>query len=274
MKKKTICLLLVLALAFCLAACESRNAAAEESVSPAESVTPEPAAKPEPEPTPELAPEPKPEPEPAPEPEPEPVSAAAVPDVAVFLGLRKNSNSKHKYNATYEEYEEVALEQYETVKSELTSLLDGYALEQLSEEKKDITEKTWQCRLNYGYTGEGVEAYSRSGYEGVHVSLLFTGYTKTGELAISYTYVDGLTAVDPGTRTSAALSSGASGASGSSTADKDCWYCGGSGTCPTCRGTGTVRKWVAGTVNDYAEQNCTDCYSPGKCRLCSGSGKE
>lgn len=269
-----------------LAACGRENAAAEDNVPPVESVTPEPeptpepVSEPEPEPTPEPVPEPEPTPEPepvpepTPEPTPEPVSGPVVPDVAAFLGLRKNSNSKHKYNATYEEYEEVALEQYETVKSELTDLLSSYALELLSEVKNDITEKTWQCRLNYRYTGEGVEAYSRSGYEGVHVSLLFTGYTKTGELAISYTYVDGLTAVDPGRRTSAALSSDSSASSGSSETEKDCWYCGGSGTCPTCGGSGTVRKWVAGTVNDYVDQNCTDCYSPGKCRMCGGSGKE
>lgn len=192
--------------------------------------------------------------------------------MALFLGLRKNSNSKHKYNATYEEYEEVALDQYETLKAELTSLLSRYALTQLSATKKDITDQTWQYKVNYSYSGEGVEAYSRSGYEGVHVSLLFTGYTQTDELAISYTYVDGLSAVDPGTRTSASLSS--SSASSASASKKECWYCGGSGTCPTCHGSGTLRKWVAGTVNDYVDQTCTDCYSPGKCRMCGGSGRE
>lgn len=236
--------------------------------STAATATPKPAA------TPASTPTPAPSPTATPTVEAEKEVQPVVPDVQAFLGLRKNSNSKHKYNATYEEYEEVALDQYETLKSELTGLLSRYALKELSAVKKDITDATWQYRVNYAYTGEGVESYTRSGYEGVHVSLLFTGYTQTGELAISYTYVDGLTAADPGTRTAATLPSGSSGSTGSSSVEKDCWYCGGSGTCPTCHGSGTVRKWVAGTVNDYVDQTCTDCYSPGKCRMCGGSGHE
>lgn len=236
--------------------------------------TPTPTSTLTPTPTPAPTPTPTPSSTPTPTPTPTPIAQPVVPDVCAFLGARKNSNSKHKYNATYEEYEEVALDQYETLKSELTALLGRYALTQISAVKKDITDLTWQYRVDYSYDGEGVEAYSRSGYEGVHVSLLFTGYTQTGELAISYTYVDGLTAVDPVTRTSAALTTGGNSSSGSSASEKDCWYCGGSGTCPTCHGSGTVRKWVAGTVNDYVDQSCTDCYSPGKCRMCGGSGHE
>lgn len=53
----------------------------------------------------------------------------------------------------------------------------------------------------------------------------------------------------------------------------DCWYCGGSGICPTCGGSGVVYKYMAGIIG-LQRFTCTDCYLPGKCRICGGSGKQ
>lgn len=60
---------------------------------------------------------------------------------------------------------------------------------------------------------------------------------------------------------------------GSKGSREDCWYCNGSGKCPTCGGSGTVYKYMAGIIGRQ-EFTCTDCYSPGKCRMCGGSGKK
>ena len=60
---------------------------------------------------------------------------------------------------------------------------------------------------------------------------------------------------------------------GGAPGEQECWYCGGSGTCPTCGGSGKVSNWMPGTTHTFLEQNCTDCYRDGKCRMCGGSGR-
>ena len=65
----------------------------------------------------------------------------------------------------------------------------------------------------------------------------------------------------------------ASSDSSSSSKEKDCSTCGGSGRCSKCHGSGTVSKALIGT-GKWVEVNCTSCGGTGRCWDCGGDGKK
>lgn len=46
-----------------------------------------------------------------------------------------------------------------------------------------------------------------------------------------------------------------------------CSYCKGTGKCPTCGGSGRIRKM---SMEKIAETECRDCGRSGKCPRCQG----
>lgn len=194
--------------------------------------------------------------------------SAILPNTARFLGKKGSTNGPDSCRRTTASKLDYAT--FSVAEEELLTLLQGsrYQLSLTGSEVIADDESFHDWAYYFVYTGSNgaVQLLAKNGETfPYHVKLLFEHYRQVDEVNISLYYCDAFTLEETG-QTSSAVSSGSSG-------EKDCWYCGGSGKCPTCHGSGTVRNWVPGTT-DYMEQSCTDCYAPGKCRMCGGSGRE
>lgn len=231
---------------------------------PAEEETPQtPDAEKEPETAPDSSPE---------ETVPAVSDSAVLPNTARFLGKKGSTNGPDSCRRTTAGKLDYAT--FSVAEEELLALLQEsrYQLSLTGSEviADDESFHDWAYYFVYTGSNEAVQLLAKNGETfPYHVKLLFEHYREVDEVNISLYYCDAFTLEETG-QTSSAVSGGSSG---ESSGEKDCWYCGGSGRCPTCHGSGTVRNWVPGTT-DYMEQSCTDCYSPGKCRMCGGSGRE
>lgn len=245
----------------------SAAAVPSETPAPSESV---PSAQPTPAETP--APTPS---QSAPSPSAQTASADAIlPNTARFLGKSGSRTGPEDYRRL--KAGKLDYETFSAAEAELLALMEDsrYQLTLMGEELLEDSESFHDKAYYYLYTGTNadVDYLVKDGQTlAYHVKLLFEHFKKVDELNVTLYYSDAFTLEDTG-KTSSAVSGGSS-SGGSESGEKDCWYCGGSGKCPTCHGSGSVRNWVPGTT-DYMSQSCTDCYSPGKCRMCGGSGRD
>lgn len=199
---------------------------------------------------------------------------AILPNTALFLGKSGSKTGPDNYRRLKAGKLDYAT--FSVAEKELLELMGNsrYQLTLVGEELLEDDESFHDKAYYYLYTGTNadVDYLVKDGQTlTYHVKLLFEHFKKVDELNVTLYYSEAFTLEDTG-KTSSAVGGGSS-SGGSESGEKDCWYCGGSGKCPTCHGSGSVRNWVPGTT-DYMSQSCTDCYSPGKCRMCGGSGRE
>ena len=203
------------------------------------------------------------------------ITDTAVPDFQAFCSnnLYLSGVTEHSDYTEYVyfwKYNGKAMDEY------LDLLQDAYHFELRGEK---VVSSINSYRYSFDYTGSGsAGTYNEDGMDGsdgegialyvwdLHVSPI------EGEVHICL--ADGFDYMDTGDRTTRKITpyQESNTSAGSSGGEEACWYCDGSGDCPTCGGRGTVRNWLPGTT-EYVEQDCTDCASPGKCRVCGGSGR-
>ena len=201
----------------------------------------------------------------------------AIPDLGAFLGVEAADN----YIGTgFSGQEYLCVGQdIEALEDEILALLD----------RKDFTLKFVRQngeQFYYQYTGGMPDVKDPGGLGRTNEYAAVLIQQHEDHFKIRYSYANGLTLVDPGTRAGQTLtkyeaprvihsndssSDSSNSNSSSSSKVKDCNWCS-NGRCRSCGGSGKERNWVAGT-REYITQSCSDCHGTGKCSWCRGTGK-